>query len=329
MTDIRPQRIRAPIVSSPSSPQATPRISSGSPHIDTLREGYDRANALLASLRRTQQEIIGVYSQVQTGHAREMNDVSLEAARKIKKPSTTRYSLFIILCIIADTAGAALITVAWTTTVFGVGIILGVLATALVTGIMWIGGRILLGKRAKEVKEQNKKLQEKSKEIFRDIEVVRQQYNSVLSWIGTAKKEFPQLASQGTALIQKAGAIAGKTNMAKYTGKAAVMIGNLKNKKLWRILNFLKSPIFVRVSESIPFWNALPWWTIGAGATYVSHRADWREAQDILNGYTSGKQEVMDTTNSLYKTRLTVAQAIYKKKIDTLIPTNLYEASRP
>ncbi len=318
MIDIRPRQLRAPSIPLPSRSDHGASRKTGSSQLTTILDGYDHATALFASLRRTQQGISSAYTQVQKGHAREMDDASLEAARKVKKPSKLRYSLFIWLCIIADTAGAALITGAFAAApeTFGVGAVLGILVTILVTIIMWIGSRIFLGKRAKEVKEHIDQLQEKSKDLARDIQVAQQQYNNLLTWMGTAKKEFPQLASQGSALIVKAGALAQKTNMIKYSGKAMIWVSNV-----------IKNPIFVRISELIPFWNILPWWTIGAVATYISHKADWREAQDILNGYTSGKQEVMNTTSALYKTRLALTQAIFKKNINTLTANQLHEAA--
>ncbi len=269
-------------------------------------DGVARVSALRQALQSAHQTVTQAYAKTRNKHTRELSDVNVESAKKIKEPSKTRYFLFGLLCVVADTAGAALISGGFALTeVFGIGIILGIAATLFVTIVMWIGSRVLLGKYAKQVQEHRDELQERGKDLSRDVQIVRQEYNNLLTWIGNAKNQFPQLAEQGGALLVKAGALAKKTNLIKYSGKAAIFV----NESKW--LKWLRNPIFTRISESIPLWNIMPWWTIGAFATYISHRADWREAQGVLQSYSTGKQEVVGLTDSLYKTRLAVISQSY------------------
>jgi len=297
--DIEDSKIQGKRFADVVTPAVTQRLSTSR----LLPDGYQQALALRDSLRRTHQTVATTYNQVRGGHTRELNELNIEVARKIKKPSKIRYYFYIIISGLADTAGATLITAGWAATAFyGAGIILGSAATLFVMFLMWIAGLVFLGKQAKRAKKHKEELQEQSKKLSRDVQLVQQEYRGFLAWAGRVGKEFPQFAARGSALATKTGALARKTGVVKYSGKA---VG-------W-ITRITKNPWFTRMSEAIPLWNVLPWWTIGAFATYVSHRADWREAQDILSGYNTGKTAVLDMTDSMYQARLAVVGDMFNE----------------
>lgn len=251
--------------------------------------GVRRVFGLGHALRKTYQDVELSYVQMHGHHIGQLTSVNAEAAKRIKPPSTFRYSAFIGISIAVDVFISPLVTAAWAT------FVLGVLAAIAVALCMAIIGRVFLGSHGKRASKHRKELQERSKELERDIQVVQQNYRSFLRWLGTVAKRFPQVAARASTLTSRVGRVAGKYKLIRFAG--------------W-VVNWLKKGWVKQTSEAVPLWNIFPWWTIGAVAAYLSHRGDWREAQDILARYNTGKQDVLNMTDAMYQINLAAISVI-------------------
>ncbi len=252
--------------------------------------GVGHLLALGEALSRTHQTIARSYNQVHNARSRELSAVNIKAAQRVKPPSTTRYSLFIGLSLFVDIVISPIVTAAWAT------IILGILATVVLAIVMAVLGRIMLGSNGKKATQHRKELEENTKELERDIQVVQQEYRSFLLWLNTVGKRFPQIAARASTSAARIGRVVGKYKMVRYAGKA---------------VNWLKKGWVKQTSEAIPIWNILPWWTIGAVATYLSHRGDYKEAQSLLASYNEGKISALNMKDTIHETQMAFVQSVF------------------
>lgn len=256
----------------------------------TIGKGLKRIHSFSNALQKTYGDVASAYGKVRGNHYRELTAVNIAAAKKIKPPSLVRYSTFIGLSLLVDISISPVITALWAS------VILGVLATLVLGVFMALAGRILLGSDGKKAAKSRKELQQKASDIERDLKVVQQEYQNFLRWIQAAAAQFPRVAARATTAAARVGRIAGKYKVVRYAMK---------------LVNWMKQGWAKQTAEAVPLVNILPWWTIGAVATYLSHRGDYREAQDLLLHYNQGKVEVLGKTDAIYQGRLGVIEDMH------------------
>jgi hypothetical protein len=96
-----------------------------------------------------------------------------------------------------------------------------------------------------------------------------------------------------------------------------------------KLVNWLKKGWVKQSSEAVPMWNLLPWWTIGAVCAYLSHRGDYREAQELLTNYNEGKVGVLGMTDTMYQTRLGVIEDIHVELVTSQTDDGALPAPSP
>lgn len=265
--------------------------------IRTTKEGYHQAQGVMRSMVKLHKDISSSYTMVRDKHVRELRQASVTALEKIKKPSLVRYGPYIVLSGLVDFFISPLVIAAWATVAGGIVVTLAVMI------YMAVAGRLLIGKHAKNAANARKEYDEKIKEVRQDIRMVRAEYKRFRQWAGMAKRRHPKVAARVASTGARLGRAAKKI---KPVGKALQWLAKLA-----------KNPIFKQISEAIPVWNIIPWWTIGAVTEYISHRSEWKEAQRLLSEYSTTKDEIIGITDDMYQTRLdVVGQEIVNKNTE-------------
>lgn len=262
----------------------------------TAGTGIGRSQHVVRSLVQLHKSTAEVFNQKQSKHVQELSATTISALQDIKKPSTARHSLDIALCLFVDTVVMAALTalILGGAVSAGAATAAGIAASVIIAFLMWPIERLVLGKSAKKNKEQRKLLQKSIAQVKKDVEGVKDDFEKFKKWARLAARRYPQVATKITSTGARLGRAA----------KAIKPIGKLVS---W-VTRVLKNPAVKGTAESVPGSQILPWWTIGAIAAWVANRAEYKEAQRLLEEFRAAKSEVYGMTDDIYTTQLAVIE---------------------
>lgn len=262
----------------------------------TAQSGVGRSRNLIRSLLKLHKDTAEIFDQKQSKHVQELSKATLTALQNIKKPSTIRHGFDIALCIFIDTVAMAALTalILGGAVSAGAATAAGVAASILIAILMWPTERIILGKSAKKNTEHRKELQKNIEQVKQDIEDVKEDYEKFRKWAKLAAQRYPQVAAK-------------LTSTGARIGRSAKVIKPIGKAISW-LTKFLKNPAVKGTAESVPFVQIVPWWTMGAIASWIANRAEYKEAQRLLTEYSTAKREVYGITGDMYQTQLAVVE---------------------
>lgn len=249
-----------PPTTSPSAAQQdTPAVSALSGARGTL--------SAIQALQRQRNAAIDEYRRIRGKRTGQITEANRDAAKNIRKPSVFRYSVYGFCAFEADAVGFVIFLLEF----LGIltGFTLSVVAwgaSLLLIPIMFILGRLILGKRAAHTKDAGKRLRGRLASLQRDVAIIQAQYVRYGRWAVRAAERFPAVQAR---LARAGGTIAKAT----------------EGTRLARVVRWLRSPAVRIGGESIPVIQVVPWWTLGVIATYIEHRHDWEQAQQMLAQY--------------------------------------------
>lgn len=261
--------------------------------------GFHKKAYKLGALARLHKNISETSSSFRGNQVAELENTNKEALEAISKPSLMRYGIYTSGCILIDLVGVAMAAGDGT----GVGLALTIALGIAITVFMWIYGKIILGGRLQKAKKKRQELRAQAGRLENDIKTVRDQYQQVRRALSSSSRKYPRLAARLTRTGSRIGGLASRSRLIVKGGRI-----------LTRVLRW--KPL-IWVGENIPVVRALPFWTIGAMATYIEHRAEFKTAQELLAQYNQGKNEVIAISDETFGVQLdTVEQDMITSSVE-------------
>lgn len=264
----------------------------------TVQTGIGRGQRAVESLVKLHKNISDTFDRRESKYTQELSQVSQDALKNIQKPSVALYGSFIFISLIVDIFVSPLVTAAWVTVIGGIA------ATIALSICMVILTRLLLGKRSKRTVEYRKELEGRIREVQEDVQQVQAEYVKFRRWARLASRRFPQIASRAASVGAR-------------LGRTARNIKPVARVLTW-LAKFFRNPAIKQGGEAIPLVNIIPFWTLGAIGAYIAHRAEYQEAQRLLNDYARSKSELIGITADMYKTQLAVVEQEAVGKMDEI-----------